>query len=698
MKCKHCQYELEEGGLFCPNCGIKVEIETEMADSLSQEKHQFCPNCGKALEMGAVFCEHCGYRLDEATKGKENKEKKSIKKKVFVGIGALAVFAVMGGILAPKISGLIPVKMDETVSEIFYVKDKGIYGVSLKNPKKKSVEYTDDLAKRNDVVDAAGGISGFPMYSKDKRYHFIIEDYSIDEDGSSFTLYCKDGKDKKVKIDSGVNYYQITENNKIFYQKNGDLYVNNLKEKKKVASDVSNFWFDKKENNVFWHVENEDSKDLYFQSINQNNDKVKLASGIDYLYSAPDDKGKILYYKNDSIYTIRNLEESEKLAGDAFFWGWNDTENLSFYYFNKVEKNTLSEYIIDDLEDQDAVMEEPNQADYEREETSGSGLWAYQRTVIDDAFYQAQAEYAKKQRRDELRAQLDDYEMESMYLLYYSENGENKEFSGYMMDPINKRKCSDYVNEEKRKSNADYKGFLIYSKFKMDELKRIKMSELGDDWSIDALYDRVSTMIEAASSYYLAVGGEEKELDIDDGELDTFRYGADLKNNQAFLCLMHPDDHTTLISVDLDAENFGEITERDEDIVLCSVPISEGNVYYYKDYNEEKRVGDLYRNGELILEDASNVMNIKDSDSILCFQDYNNEKKRGTLMLVKRDGETKISDDVYSGYNSILAINDHSIAMLSDFSDKHKKGDLKYFDGKETYLIDTDVYGIINRQ
>lgn len=67
-------------------------------------------------------------------------------------------------------------------------------------------------------------------------------------------------------------------------------------------------------------------------------------------------------------------------------------------------------------------------------------------------------------------------------------------------------------------------------------------------------------------------------------------------------------------------------------------------------------------------------------------------------MLVKRDGETKISDDVYSGYNSILAINDHSIAMLSDFSDKHKKGDLKYFDGKETYLIDTDVYGIINRQ
>ena len=63
MKCKHCQYELEEGGLFCPNCGIKVEIETEMADSLSQEKHQFCPNCGKALEMGAVFCEHCGYRL-----------------------------------------------------------------------------------------------------------------------------------------------------------------------------------------------------------------------------------------------------------------------------------------------------------------------------------------------------------------------------------------------------------------------------------------------------------------------------------------------------------------------------------------------------------------------------------------------------------------------------------------------------------
>lgn len=693
MRCKHCQYELEEGGLFCPNCGRKVEIETEMKDSMPQEKHQFCPNCGKVLEMGALFCEYCGYRLDEATKGKEKKGKRFIKKKVFIGIGALAALGIIVGILIPKIREFIPAKIDETVSEIFYVKDKGIYGVSLKDLEQKPVEYTNDLAKRNDIVDAAGGIRSFPMISKDKKYHFIIEDYSKDEDGNSFTLYCKDEKNKKVKIDSGIQDYRVTENNNIFYEKNGNLYVSDLKEKKKVASDISSFWFDKEECNVFWDVRNEDSYDLYYQNASLNGEKVKLASEYDYGYSK-DDTNKILYRKNDSIYIIQNLEETEKLVGDVEAFRSSDMDNLSFYYWIEADKNTLSDYIIDDLVEQDSVMEEPNQADYEREETSGSGVWTYRRTVIDDSFYSIQEEYRKKQCRDELRAQMEDYEMEPMYLLYYSENGEEKKFSGYTAE----FKCYDSINEESRKSNAEYKGFVIYSKFQMDDLKKVKMSELEDDLNVDELYNRVKTMIQAASSYYLTVGGEEIELDIDDTQMESFKYRPDPKNNQVFLRLGWSEDHNTLISVDLSNENFGNIIERDEDIIFCSSSILEGNVYYYKDYNGEKRVGDLYRNGELILEDASYVMNIKDSDSILCFQDYNNEKERGTLMLVKQDGATKISDDVYDGYGSILAINDHSIAMLSDFSDKHKKGDLKYFDGKETYLIDTDVYGIINQQ
>lgn len=50
MKCQYCGAELDDGVLFCKDCGAKVEIKKVM----------FCRECGSKLEDGVKFCSNCG--------------------------------------------------------------------------------------------------------------------------------------------------------------------------------------------------------------------------------------------------------------------------------------------------------------------------------------------------------------------------------------------------------------------------------------------------------------------------------------------------------------------------------------------------------------------------------------------------------------------------------------------------------------
>ena len=47
----------------------------------------------------------------------------------------------------------------------------------------------------------------------------------------------------------------------------------------------------------------------------------------------------------------------------------------------------------------------------------------------------------------------------------------------------------------------------------------------------------------------------------------------------------------------------------------------------------------------------------------------------------------KLSDDV----NDYYAFGENSVAMLTEYNYDRMKGDLRYYNGKETYMVDTDV-------
>lgn len=59
MRCPNCNSVLEEGALFCQECGARVEVQPE------ESQVRFCSNCGTMLEPDSIFCQNCGTRVEE---------------------------------------------------------------------------------------------------------------------------------------------------------------------------------------------------------------------------------------------------------------------------------------------------------------------------------------------------------------------------------------------------------------------------------------------------------------------------------------------------------------------------------------------------------------------------------------------------------------------------------------------------------
>ena len=69
MKCKNCGAELQDGAVFCRECGTKVD------------KKKFCRECGSELAEGVKFCPNCGAKIDLKVTEKDDSIKESIKEK-----------------------------------------------------------------------------------------------------------------------------------------------------------------------------------------------------------------------------------------------------------------------------------------------------------------------------------------------------------------------------------------------------------------------------------------------------------------------------------------------------------------------------------------------------------------------------------------------------------------------------------------
>lgn len=142
MFCNKCGSKIEEGSMFCADCGAPVTSEAQPQDVVEQEtpqeeiaeqtvpqqneeqaseeqiseeeitqeqapKQSFCINCGAELEEGSAFCIKCGSGTDSQDAEPDRKSFfKKLNKKIIIRVvvAVLAVVVVVGIVTTPWVS------------------------------------------------------------------------------------------------------------------------------------------------------------------------------------------------------------------------------------------------------------------------------------------------------------------------------------------------------------------------------------------------------------------------------------------------------------------------------------------------------------------------------------------------------------------------------------------------------------------
>lgn len=730
MKCSNCMTEISSDDVFCPNCGQRIaeetvifipsnaktekeepveeavvsdeavenntdieeakeEVQAEVQEEI-QEKVQpepvneevtFCTNCGSKVPSGAVFCENCGAPMDGAAvenNGSDNTEGETTgkpKKKILPIISGVAAAAVVVGAAAMIVPKLL--SGGSANSTVMYITEEGMFAANLKNLKKDPAEYT------NKVGGSGYGFSNMQMVSPDGKYKFYME--KADSYLSNYTLYYKKNeKADREKIDSDISSHAITENNKIVYIKDSDLYISDMKEKEKVASDVSYFQMDDSGKYVVWSnwINGTSEYNLYYCEVSMDAQKEKIVSNVSN-YSYDTKTNSFYYIKNDSLCFYSIGGEEEKLAKGVNSIQDIDWKNNAVYYLKEENQNiSLKDYVEDDMAAADALITEPDIEDYQHEEYVTNWWSSGWRTVTDyDSYYAACSEYNAKLDRDWLRGELEEQTIElTRYDLYYYINGESDLVAEDLMIPA---ESFAYVGT----SDIEFPYPTFYYRYDMGELEKMKFSEVS---YIDEVSDRFYSARWAGSKSCIASAGKEYVLDLDENEYFYDDGQIDATKGVLYSIVGNSDDdERTLYSIDLTAQKVGEMTELDDDAdLVCGA--ENGYVYYIKEalYDDIAYVGELCCNGDEILSDvyAYQTQITDDGKAILCYTDYNDNSQMGTLMRVADGKDTEIEDDV-SLYSYL---GDNRVLLLTEY-DYGTGGDLKYYDGKETKRVDRNV-------
>lgn len=254
MKCSNCGTEFNEG-LFCPECGTRVEsnLENEVLKKVEMPKETegeswentedkqeekldieenravFCLKCGEQIEAGLTFCPFCGYRVitdgghripnisnGQGTAGNGTAEKKSEKREqtkkkyIMMFLAAVGTIAVLS--LFELISSLISTDTEGKKENIVAEKEL---------PDKKEIsedvlveEKSEPIGK--DVVATDTAVETDSSLQDQKTEDAVIEEEQLDtETGSGYEKWVG-GYVRTSGPSSGIEIWSIDDNGIIF--------------------------------------------------------------------------------------------------------------------------------------------------------------------------------------------------------------------------------------------------------------------------------------------------------------------------------------------------------------------------------------------------------------------------------------------------------------------------------------------------
>ncbi len=705
MFCKNCGVLLAEGTVFCPECGTKQEVEEKIIDVdegdlhqvpevekkdesqeqkaeqqpvqeetsvvnslISTEKIKYCHNCGAANAESDEFCYNCGtaFAKEEKTSHKNTaKIPKFVWKKQYTLMTAGIVSVLVLIVLA------VTILLNLFASpSLIYVKDNEM---NIFTGKESYIAGEDIFADKDDIytLDYSD-----VQISDDKKYIF----YPQEIEDAGYELYrAKMGKsDTEVKIDNDVRYYYVLSSSDVVYLKDSKVYYSDLKDKRKIASDVSHFRVSEDNKYIMWATSDDKA---YVQDIAGKNSKIKLDSDIETVYAWSADFNRIIYTKEDNLYLLKNFEEKEKIASDVESVSAQEVNGNFEIYYTIIEEEgldvALSDIVDDDYAAGDANIVEPDIRDYQKKEVKNSYWGPIESVTTDDAYYDAVEKYEEKLGRDSLREELKNImSFENKKVYYYSEK-ENE---------------SELLLEGEIIDWSISNSAAVFSYFDAETVEKVSLGSL-----INATYDEMEKKLEetilSGVKVYMYKQAKQIELDIDLEEYkpDNISFVMNEERNTGYLLLTTVDGESrSLFETDYVKEDgsLELIAEEVNNIEL----VNANGIYYITDVDANSNEGTLYLNDERVDDDVR-INSVKETyeDKIFYMTDMDKDYYVGTLNRADKTDSERILDDV-AEYE---ANENGEIALLVDYNYKKYRGDLKLYKNKKIESVDSDVFGII---
>lgn len=689
MFCEECGTPMTEDMLFCPKCGAKAEREEKAAEPMQETvappQMLQCqgvvppiPPTPPVLPMGGK----------KAASGKTPGK----RSKLPLIIAGIAIIVILAAMLYFTVNLLLGGGGSASNDTLLYLKDESLYETSVR--KIEPVELDEDAY--DEEADNGLGV----RCSEDGRYLFYTHHY----DGDGMTLSCIDRKDRDagaIKVDSGTMYFSLTPDNRVLYLKNNSLYINDLEDKEKIASEVGNFQLSGDGKKVLWETL-EDGR-MYVQDTDLKTEKEKLDSDVEGISYASDSFDRIIYRKSGSLYLLENLSEKEKIASDVnsvVSVVENGNEIQILYEVVEESEQSMMDFVQDDLAASDAAMTEPREEDYQTTKIV-EGWWGPREQVeTSDEYYQKMEEYYLKMDRDGLREELKNntFNLPRTSLCLYDTSSDEKttilegymEISSYYQDRIK-------VMEGYYEYNSGYKGIngkaLASCTYVSEEaLPKVKFSELFENGNWFSLEEKIEEAFEDNAATYLVLGSETVEILDGDRRLD--RLSVDEEKNRLYAVTYEEGEagfeNFEIGEIACSGDDIGTYNKLYEDAYLI-IGCFGGNIVYAKELADGGSC-DLYYNDNRVDSDVDAYTTYLCYDgNILYAQDMTDE---GVMTLKLYDGKEtkKIADDV----SDCLYYDQNKVAVLVDYSTKSMRGDLKLYNGKELEKVDTDVIAIVN--
>lgn len=651
-----------------------------------------CAKCGAAMKDGELFCGECGTRqeqqpkqgtgkLKEGSGGLKEKEEETgitskflselFRKKKRLGVAVLAAVAVIcGGTI------LFAAKTGRAPEYVVYCKKNTAFQHSLTG--KKSLELTDHATENKSPFEIMYSINNI-RYSKDGNYVF----YTEKADGNGYgTLMCKNLKkqsskrDTSEKLDSDTAYIQLLSSGKVLYIKNDtgdrDLYLNDLKSKTKIGSDISNYIVSKDQSCLIYTTS--DGGLYTYDLAKKGASKEKLDSDAAYI-GASDDLNYIYYTKDNRLMCIKDRKNIEKIASGFQSDGTYKLNGHSLYYLIPVDTYQVTGFITDDRAAKDALLQRPSRSDYRI--LDGTDRYGLPHYAYDYDKYDAAVDaYNKKLKRDEIRDKLNNAKDITINELY-------------LYDGKTSTKISDSVGDIVKNWGYAKDGTapaICVSQFDMGKLKKYNLSDFDSSYGVT---DQLDDWKKGAIHYSLVTGTVISPFDVDKMITSSaFDY-----ENRIFYYTdgTGKDIHTSLYSIPYSQTSSEKPKKLADDVYYMALP--GGSMYYMSDVDHDTYEGTLHVGTEKADDDVSAlfvpISQGKDA-SIYYAKNYSYDNSSFTLCRYQKGKTVKIDDDVFC----FKPFENGEVAYMQDYNKDKLRGSLYLWSGdhKQAMIDDNVTY------